>query len=50
LSFPEKLYFEDDGFRTERMNEEVVFIYQVIKDLERQKKGQAIVKFACPIW
>ena len=49
--FPEKLYFEDDAFRTERMNEGVMFIYQIISKLEGQKKkGQAILKFACPIW
>lgn len=35
--FPEKLYFEEDAFRTERMNEGVVFIYQIISELQEKK-------------
>ena len=37
-TFPEKLYFDDTGCRTAKINEGVLLIYQLINKLQGQKK------------
>ncbi len=48
--FPEKLYFDDTGCRTGKINEGVELIYQIVSHLGRTKKRQAMLKIACPVW
>lgn len=34
--FPEKMYFEDDAYRTTKINDEVMLIYQLIQRIGRK--------------
>lgn len=47
-TFPEKLYFDDIGCQTAKINEGVLLIYQLINKLQGQKKGQICCFQICP--
>lgn len=42
--YPEKLVFEENGYRTARINEAVSLIYKIDKAFRQNKKGQASLK------
>lgn len=48
--FPERLYFEEDAYRTVKMNEGVMLIYQIINGLNAQKKRTSVSKIRLSNW
>jgi|GEM_PF-6895921 len=48
--YPENFSFEENEFRTSRINEAVNLIYLINKEIDKHKKGQRVKKLLCPLW